>query len=237
MMLKFIIGFERNAGMTRAACHEYLRTVHGPLVRSVPEFAHHVRGYVQNYALPEVPELGAPGFVADGAAELWFDTAESFVTAFAEPRYLELVRPDEARFTNPTRYIATFTRETTLWDEGSAPEFKLMRFLTLQTGVPESGAKALWSGPYAQALRAGAAARPLARRYVQNWSIPSGDNPFPLARHFAGVDEFWFDTVRDAVEFLRSDPKALADSGASKVMNLGESISLLVREGVMPGYR
>jgi hypothetical protein len=234
-MLKFIIAFERRRGMSRRDCHDYLRLSHGPRVAGVPEFARHVRRYVQNYSLPELQALGSPRLVADGAAELWFDTPDSFVRAYAEPRYLEHIRPDEANFTDPARYIATFTREKPVWD-GPAATVKMMRFLTVQDGVDPLAAKQIWNDGYAGALAADRPARQLAARYLQNWSIPSSENPFPLAEPFEGVDEFWFTSVADVPAFLEAERRVLASLRPGPPMDLGASIAFLATEAEMPGY-
>ncbi len=241
MMLKFIIAFERRGGMSREECHEYLRLPHGPRVASVPQFARHVRRYVQNYSLPELAALGRPRLVADGAAELWFDTPDTFVRAYAEPRYLEHIRPDESNFTNPTRYIATFTRESTVWDGSGAAVndaagVKMIRFLTVRKGVEPAAAKQIWSRGYANALAADPPARALAVRYLQNWSIPSSENPFPLAEPFEGVDEFWFKNVADVPAFLEVEQRVLAALQPGQPMDLDAGIAFIATEGVMPGY-
>jgi hypothetical protein len=234
-MLKFIIAFERPDGMSREDCHRYLRLSHGPRVAGVPEFARHVRRYVQNYSLPELAALGRPRLAADGAAELWFDTPDTFVQAYAEPRYLEHIRPDEANFTNPKRYIATFTRETTVWD-GPSSAVKMIRFLTVVKGAEPAAAKRAWSESYAKALAADAQARALAVRYLQNWSIPSSENPFPLAEPFEGVDELWFKNAADVPAFLDAEQRVLAALNPAPPMDLATSIAFIATEGVMPGY-
>jgi hypothetical protein len=235
-MLKFIIAFERPKTMSRDACHKYLRFSHGPRVASIPEFARHVRRYVQNYALPETEALGKPRLVADGAAELWFDDADSFVRAYSEPRYLEHIRPDESNFTNPGRYVATFTRETPIWEGGASTEIKMIRFLAITAGVQAQAAKQAWRDKHAMALAADRVARSLVSRYIQNWSIPSSENPFPLAEPFEGVDEFWFRSTDDVAQFVIAEQRILAADPTAPSMDLGASIAFMATEAVMPGY-
>lgn len=230
-MLKFHIGFERRAGMTRAECHDHLRGVHAPLVASVPEFTRHVRRYVQNYAIAG-PHEPAAGFVPDGAAQLCFDSAEDFVAAYSEPKYLADVRPDEANFTNPARYVATFTREEVLLE--GAGSVKLIRFLKGRAGVDTAAARKAWRAGLQDVLAANREAGGLVTRFVQNWSIPASENPFPLAEHFEGVDELWFRDTPDAQRYLSMERTLLAP--ISGLMDLAASVQLLVREGVMPGY-
>lgn len=99
-MVELVICVRRKKGMSAEDFHRYWREVHGPLVKGVAEFMRHVRKYAQHHTVPG----GVPGFPAspeepyDGIAELWFDDAESIARAFQEPRYLEVIRPDEEKF-------------------------------------------------------------------------------------------------------------------------------------------
>lgn len=99
-MVKLVAGLRRKPGMGVSEFHRYWKDVHGPLVKSVPEFFRHVRKYVQGHTLNDPvpsfpPQVAAP---FDGIAELWFDNVAEIGTAFAEPRYMEIIRPDELKF-------------------------------------------------------------------------------------------------------------------------------------------
>lgn len=109
-MVKYIICATRKAGMTREEFSAYWRNHHGPLVKSVPEFMRHVRKYVQCHIVDHGVPLGAAG-TYDGVAELWFDSPEDLVKAFNEPRYLEIIRPDELKFADPPRCMSFITEE------------------------------------------------------------------------------------------------------------------------------
>ena len=98
-MVKFVACLKRKSGMSSAEFHRYWKDVHGPLVKSVPEFMRHVRKYVQSHAV----SASVPGFPSapsqyDGIAELWFDSVDEVGKAFNEPRYLEIIRKDEPKF-------------------------------------------------------------------------------------------------------------------------------------------
>jgi len=56
------------------------------------------------------PPLGVAG-AYDGVAELWFDSAEEIERAFEEPRYLEIIRPDELKFVDVPGCISFITEE------------------------------------------------------------------------------------------------------------------------------
>ena len=109
-MVKFIICVKRKAGMTHEEFSAYWRNNHGPLVRSVPEFMRHVRKYVQCHLVQGALPLGGMGEY-DGVAELWFDSVESLTTAFNEPRYLAIIRPDELKFADLEKSISFVTEE------------------------------------------------------------------------------------------------------------------------------
>ena len=99
-MVKLVGCLRRKPGMGAEKFHRYWKDVHGPLVQSVPEFFRYVRKYVQGHSVPNrVPGFPSPAFTPfDGVAELWFDSVEDIGKAFSEPRYLEIIRPDELKF-------------------------------------------------------------------------------------------------------------------------------------------
>lgn len=101
-MVKVMACLKRRSGMSSEEFRRYWRDVHGPLVRSVPEFTRHVRRYVQSHAVsdhvPGVPTAPSP---FDGVAELWFDSLEDAARAYAEPRFHEILLPDGLKFFDP----------------------------------------------------------------------------------------------------------------------------------------
>jgi len=109
-MVKFIICARRKAGLTRPEFSTYWRNQHGPLVRSVPEFMRHVRKYVQCHIVAGVSPFGEEA-AYDGVAELWFDNSEEITRAFNEPRYLEIIRPDELKFVDISNCLSFITEE------------------------------------------------------------------------------------------------------------------------------
>ncbi len=47
----------------------------------------------------------------DGVAELWFDSVDELNKAFNEPRYLEVIRPDELKFADLVNCVSIVTEE------------------------------------------------------------------------------------------------------------------------------
>jgi uncharacterized protein (TIGR02118 family) len=109
-MIKLIICATRKAELTHEQFDAYWRDKHGPLVKSVADFARHVRKYVQCHVAAGAPPFGIAGEY-DGIAELWFDSLDDARRAFSEPKYLEIIRADELKFVDPRKCISFVTEE------------------------------------------------------------------------------------------------------------------------------
>ena len=97
VMVKFTILLRKHPNLSHEEFVQYHKTQHAPLFMSLPEVQQHVRRYVQGHNVPmHLPGLPPPAY--DGTTELWFDTVEDIGKVFEAPRYLELIRPDEAKF-------------------------------------------------------------------------------------------------------------------------------------------
>ena len=109
-MIKLVICATRKTGISFDEFDSYWRDRHGPLVKSVPEFARHVRKYVQCHLVKGAVPFGIAGDY-DGVAELTFDSVEAAAAAFREPKYLEIIRADELKFVDARRCISFVTEE------------------------------------------------------------------------------------------------------------------------------
>ena len=56
-----------------------------------------MRRYVQQHTL-DVSLPGLPPTTIDGVTELWLDDLDAIAAVFTAPSYLEVIRPDEAKF-------------------------------------------------------------------------------------------------------------------------------------------
>ena len=109
-MIKIIVCAVRKPDWSHAQFDTYWREQHASVIKSVPEFTRHVRRYMQNHrAAEDTPFLGVGAY--DGVAELWFDDMAALNAAFAEPRYLEVIRMDELRFVDMERTVSMVTAE------------------------------------------------------------------------------------------------------------------------------
>ena len=96
-MIKFTILLRRTPAMTHDEFVDYHRHRHAPSFMSIPVVQKHVRRYVQTHAIAaDLP--GLPITDIDGTTELWFADEAALAAVFTDLTYLEVVRPDEARF-------------------------------------------------------------------------------------------------------------------------------------------
>jgi uncharacterized protein (TIGR02118 family) len=107
-MIKVIGLLRRKPGISQEEFFRHWKDHHGPLSMRIPEFAGHVRKYVQVHKV-KTPELGAQErynqaslpLEYDGAVEMWFDNAEEMQKAFAalaDPVACKELREDEDSF-------------------------------------------------------------------------------------------------------------------------------------------
>jgi uncharacterized protein (TIGR02118 family) len=112
-MVKLDILIVRRGDMTHDQFLAYWRDHHAALFSSQPIVKKTVRRYVQSRIVPNPP---AGAFLApfDGIAQIWFDNVDGFVEYLQSANYTEIIRPDEERFTDPTRVEFMFSEETAI---------------------------------------------------------------------------------------------------------------------------
>lgn len=112
-MIALIVAAKRRPDLSREEFEDHWLNRHGQLVLSVPEFARHLKRYVlypyASEAAGEALVLGG-GSDYDGVGELWFESHAAMIAAFNEPRYLEIIRPDEDRFLDRDGCLTFVTR-------------------------------------------------------------------------------------------------------------------------------
>jgi len=110
--VKFIGLSRRSSGFaTREDWIRYWIDVHGPLAHEIPEFTRYYGKYVHNYVVPSDVASGGRQPEFDGIVEEWLESVEDFARCLAEPKYLELVRPDEIAFVDFSRSHMMVTEE------------------------------------------------------------------------------------------------------------------------------
>ena len=108
-MVKLIVCVKRRPDMDVEEVHQYSRTSHGELIKSVPGPRKYVRKYIQSNTVQQAYERNEAPF--DGVAELWFDDMAAVDGFFADPDYITKVRLDERKFTDHTNLAWFVTKE------------------------------------------------------------------------------------------------------------------------------
>jgi hypothetical protein len=113
--VKFI-GLSRRAA-TFASREDWIRywvEIHGPLAHEIPDFTRYYGRYVHNYVLPCAGATDGLDPQFDGIVEECVDSVDSFARCLSEPKYLEIVRPDEQHFVDFARSHMLLVREQPL---------------------------------------------------------------------------------------------------------------------------
>jgi len=109
-MIKLTIFVARNPALSFTEFDEYWRTKHRKIIEDTHEFNRHVKKYVQCHAVPSDTVFGSDSMY-DGIAELWFGDIQAMTTAFDEPKYMEIIRPDELLFVDVEKCLSFVSEE------------------------------------------------------------------------------------------------------------------------------
>jgi len=109
-MLKLTIFVVRKPGLSFDEFDTYWKTKHKAVIEQTHEFNRHIRRYTQCHAVRSDAIFGEKSKY-DGIAELWFDDVEKMNEAFNEPKYLEVVRPDELHFVAVDKCLSFVSEE------------------------------------------------------------------------------------------------------------------------------
>ena len=95
-MIKLVAFLKRKPGLTREEFEDHWLHRHAPLIANTPELARHIVRYEQHRRTPDHEWMGSPEY--DGITIQWMESPKSFEAFVNEPKYLELIYPDEERF-------------------------------------------------------------------------------------------------------------------------------------------
>ena len=95
-MVKMFALLRRRQGMSTEEFVAHWRGQHGPLIANEPTLARHILRYEQH--VRHRPDLLSGTEDCDGVAVQWFRSIDDFVGFMSEPKYAELIAPDERRF-------------------------------------------------------------------------------------------------------------------------------------------
>ena len=192
-MMKMMILAPRRIGMTHEEFRRYVLEVHGPLVRSVPEVVAGILHYHYNFPVPGAADsaFGHPmASHLDIVTQGWFESREAQLRNMAEPRYLQIIRPDEGRFANEAAAVMHYTREAVIYD-GPATLHKVFYLRRRQPSLTREAFQAAWRQRFPAALGAGLATLAGVSRYVQNHTYPEEElSQGHDRKYFDVIDEF-----------------------------------------------
>ncbi len=116
-MVKLVALLRRRPDLTHDDFLRHWRERHVPLLLGLPDFTRHLRRYVHGVPAGAFAADATGMEPWDGAAEMWFESAEDMGRAFALPCYLDTIRADEARFLDLPRCAALVVREMVILDD------------------------------------------------------------------------------------------------------------------------
>jgi hypothetical protein len=106
-VVKLTVLVKRNPALSAEEFHALWRE-HGRMIGGEPTLARHVKRYEQHHRL-EADYRNGDTF--DGLALQWFDAYSDFIAFIQEPKYAELVQPDEDRLLDMAGLVVIFTDE------------------------------------------------------------------------------------------------------------------------------
>ena len=110
LMIKLTIFVVRKSDLSFDEFDTYWKTKHREVIEQTHEFNRHIRRYTQCHAVHSDAIFGEKSKY-DGIAELWFDDVEKMNEAFNEPKYTEIVRPDELLFVAVDKCLSFVSEE------------------------------------------------------------------------------------------------------------------------------
>jgi len=224
-VIKLIGAFSKRRELSRADCLAHYRERHGPLIRDTREFGRHINRYLQ-YDRADVEEFNAENPDVCGVSQVWFADLTALRAAFAEPAYMDTIRPDEVRFSDLATPMIVIGSETTPLYGGDDAPVRLFRFLH-SASTDENDFFNFRQENYAPAIMKDAELAPLIAGYVQTRGLANDDNPFESAPTFAALDEFRFRELRDVNAFLERDADLSRRLDSMRYIDFGRQVKVI----------
>jgi hypothetical protein len=219
-MMKMTILAPRRPGMTHDEFRTYLTDVHGPLVRSVTEVAADIRQYHYNFPIIGATDLAFGHQVADldVITQGYFDSRDAQLRNMEHPRFMELLRPDEANFADTSRAVMHYTDEHEIV-VGTATGVKVFYLRRRAPSLGRAEFQQRWHAEFPQVL-ASAVERGGITRYVQNHvqaeeHHPNGSEP----KYYDLFDELWLPNLAALAEVADNHDTAAARALESELLD------------------
>jgi hypothetical protein len=210
-MMKMMILAPRRAELSHEQFRRYVTEIHGPLVKSVPEVARDILHYHYNFPLPGRDDaFGHPiATQLDIVTQGWFVSREAQLANMAQPRYLEIVRPDEHRFAGEGALMHYTHEARVLPGEFSAR--KIFYFRRRRHGLSRAEFQAVWATHFFDAFTANPAFSQVVSKYVQNHTLTEAEHPDGESTKFFDVIDELFLREPNSLSLLGEDPAFSGD--------------------------
>lgn len=245
-MIKFIIAARRKPQDTQERYFYEWGIVHVALMVSSPSVMRTFRRYVQHYSIAGVSDdmLIHPlsEMAWDNMADHWMDGPENMVESLYANDYVQRMQP---HVFGDKEFVLSLTSGEVMYEEEgfTAGGVKLIHFLDKQPELSLAEFNRRWR-EHARTVLAAMQGQGLIRKYVQNPQLELDPELFKgsIFAHggvntFAGIEEFWFDSLDDLAR-LRRDPRindAIRASEAGFVAP-AKSFSMVTTERVIYDY-
>jgi hypothetical protein len=239
-MIKLTLGVSRRADWSREEWLTHYTERHGPLAAGLKIFGSHTLKYVQNYAQTVDESAGLANHASwiDGVSELWFRDVEALRSAYADPGYMSLVRPDELSFCDLNSIMGGVGREYPIVKEPADDSDKkwvhksrsrLLVYRKAAAGRPDESLQQQWLES-ADVISHEASFRRYATAYVQT-HIQNDESPLPSSCPYGVIDELWFQSNADAIAWWKATREAKAiPELEQQVTAAAETLVLLVED-------
>jgi hypothetical protein len=234
-MMKLSVAFGIRPGLTQTEFRTRYEDGHSAKVNSVRTFNIYMRKYIQNYVFDTACEFPRRSPPLRGCSEIWFDSMQTFQTAYQLPDY-QLLRVDEQRFVDFDNLVISFATEAPIFLREKTPQIKVLRFIHRAPTVSLEAFSEFWQQTYAQAVGSSREVRSHATAYIQNRSVVGDENPFPTSEVVSGVDEYWLDSRDSLAALISAEKAARAELGEDQYVDSGRSHYIVTEPRLVPGF-
>jgi hypothetical protein len=151
----------------------------------------------------------------DSVIEIWYDNIGEVRRAFQEPRYFEIIRPDELTFGDVDGVWGVVANESTIMEKsGFSGLIKIFMFLKRSDVISPSEFLQRWRDERNRRLMEARAFRSRVGRFVENQVELDPAQSLPGMMTYNLVAEFWFESLSHVGEFAADADVMEATMGA-----------------------
>jgi hypothetical protein len=246
-MVKFIIAGRRKREDTQERYFYEWGIIHVALMVTSPAVMRLFRRYVQHFSIAGISNdmLIHPlsEMEWDSFADHWVETLEGIAESVRIDDYLQRVKP---HVFGDKEFVLQFTGGETIHEESGfrSGGVKLIHFLARKPDLSQQDFVSYWRERHAPVVLEATGTPRVLRKYVQSPQVALDGDCFKGTifqaggvNPYAGVEEFWFDSVQDLAR-LRRDPRihAAITGSEAQFVDPAVSFSMVVTERVIYDY-